>query len=356
MVEHSGAKVSSDALTGSESVSILVKSARRPWALDRLLDSLQENLVSWGETRIHVVDDRTEKKFLEKLQSKFPCVEFSSADPGLVQKKTKDLAYVSAWRAAVSKLETEYVFVLEDDQWLISPLDLRAQVEVLSTAGARSIFLSTGIDDFEGCVVAPLANGSHYHYFPNLLHEWLEQGNWVSGAWVAFLTQSGWVGRKLVSLATLSGISRVRQDMRSLALINPMCGAIYRRADWLHNWAAPMENINESKIIRRIVKSLANSSHPNRTRGFLTMPTPLIRTTYVSSISWRLGLDVDWELFNLVWSECWARDELPKPEGFEDWSPEELAHTLLVQVGLGAESAYRAWVQKFRALHGVSDR
>lgn len=355
MAEGSGARVSPDMMTGSRSISILIKSARRPWALDRLLDSLQENLVSWGQTHVHVVDDRTEKKFLDKLQGKFPSVEFSSADPGLERKNTKELSYVSAWRAAVSNMQTEYVLVLEDDQWLISTLDLRAQVEAMSTAGASSIFLSTGVDDFEGCMLAPLADGTTYNYFPNLLHEWLEQGKRVSGAWLAFLTQSSWVGRKLVSIATLLGLSRVRQDMRSLALINPMCGAIYRREEWLLNWAPPMENINESKIVSRIVRRLAKSSHPNRTRRFLTVSTPLIRTTYVSSISWRLGLDVDWELFNLIWSNSWAVGQLSKPDGLEDWSPEDLAETLSDHVGLAAESAYRAWVQKFQALHGVSE-
>ncbi|NQV72152.1 hypothetical protein HQ496_03440 [bacterium] len=155
--------------------------------------------------------------------------------------------------------------------------------------------------------------------------------------------------KKFISLASILAPTIFGKAWQSLAMVNPMCGAIYQRDHWLRIWSGGTSAINENLQISRILKDL---NHTRRPFSFLAVAREKsIETTFSSSISWSLGTDVDWVSFNRAWSEEWLSGNLPSPQGVSDWDSNHLAEMLENRLGPQQAKSYKDWVIKFKALH-----
>ncbi len=112
---------------------IFIKSFNRPFYLDRCLWSINQNIT--GPFRVTVLDDGTPKKYLEKIEQKYPEVriirsehyeeKIKAIEENLNQGKEIDgfKIPVKLWFDAV-KNGSEYCIVTEDDVWFTAKLNL----------------------------------------------------------------------------------------------------------------------------------------------------------------------------------------------------------------------------------------
>ena len=331
-------------------LSILIKSARRPWALARLLDSLEKYLKSREALNVIVVDDRTDQEFLDYLAARHPKVLFKSVGGKLSSKgKPESLPYVKSWHDTVSQMDTEFVMILEDDQWLISDIEISEYIESMLSFNSSLIFLSKSPEELIGCKTESVEGRQLSAYMPEILSRVISEDSKHDLLLARFLSMHGVLGRKFVAGATILSPRLVKESWASLAMVNPMCGVIYRREDWLENWKGDFKNINENRMISRAVSRLMAS--PSIGKHFLVPHTSQVKTTFVSSISWDLGTGVDWEACNLAFSHSWIRGDLAFPEGSQDWDAQALASIVRRSLGVEAQKKYLQWVQKFWAMH-----
>ena len=138
------------------SVDVIIKSSRRPWALDRLLRSLDKFLVSRNPVKIYCVDDRTDQRYLTELTRRYPNVDFSTRATWKENDRALGtLPYVEAWQRAVAQSQAEYVLVLEDDQWLGEPLNLDVCTQFMSSSGSWSLVLTEDASRLESAGLFP---------------------------------------------------------------------------------------------------------------------------------------------------------------------------------------------------------
>jgi hypothetical protein len=334
-----------------DGIAVIIKSSRRPWTLDRLLTSLRDNLINYEECEITVVDDRTEEKFISALKSRFPEVSFSNrAIWPEGQRLVRSLPYVVAWQTAVETCERKYILILEDDQWLTRKLDLRHCIDFMTRSKAWSLFLSSSSAELVDVNLWPTESDNFDHYLPRISADAeVSVRGIVKRLFVRLITSPNWFVKKLASLVLIMLSNYARKAWQSLAMINPMCGAIYQRQHWLRIWSGKFKYINENALISRILKDLRAARRPEE--ALAVSKQKFFATTFHSSISLTLGLEVDWSKFNKVWSEEWLLGNLQQAEGTEDWSSRHLAEILKRRLGENASSAYEEWVFKFGKLH-----
>lgn len=331
--------------------AVIIKSSRRPWALDRLLRSLELNLEHFNETKILVVDDRTKPKYLQRISEMYPNVDISFGTHENNQFQNLDsLPYVEAWKRAASSLSCEYILVLEDDQWINSPIPINEYLHFMRLHQCLSLFMSMQIEDAQNFEVSVDSNGLFLFYMPRLVQVARRKNkNFLQKIWLSFLTNPHFVGKKILALAMLLFPNIVVTQWRDIASINPMCGAIFKRSYWLKIWDGASKSINENLQISRIIKEIREL--PEHVIPIATTSMLQIDTTYVSSISWNLGLPVDWNLYNECWSTAWYTGELTPPEHNFDWEVSLLSEILRKCLGQNSANLYIDWVAKFRKMH-----
>jgi len=334
-----------------DTVAVIIKSSRRPWTLDRLLTSLRENLNGYEKCEIFVVDDRTDEKFLKALQLRFPEVNFDKrAIWPAGQGSPRSLPYVEAWKTAVEKCESEYFLILEDDQWLAHKLDLSECIDFVTRGNVWSLQLGISSASLVDANLSSTEWKGFDHYLPRIFSE---AGGSASGSLkrfvIRFYTSPNWFVKKMAGLVMILFPNSSRLAWQSLAMVNPMCGAVFQRSHWLEIWRGNFISIQENLPISRIVKKLWATSRPEV--ALAVAKQKMFKTTFNSTISLTLGTDVNWDSFNRVWSEEWLRGNLHHPTGDRDWSSSDLARILDFKLGEHASSSYREWVVRFGELH-----
>jgi hypothetical protein len=132
-------------------MNIYIKSFNRPFYLERCIASLYLNLK--GEFKIIVLDDGTLKKYIKKLQLKYGEVEFrySNADDYkfelLRQEKFDEIKknYIEPykfWVNEISKEENDFFFLLEDDTWITTEINLNEIYDVIKNNNTALLMMS----------------------------------------------------------------------------------------------------------------------------------------------------------------------------------------------------------------------
>ncbi len=114
-------------------MNIYIKSFNRPFYLERCIQSIKFNVS--GDFRIVVLDDGTQKKYLDELKRRHPDILFrhSGADDDkyeLVRLKKYDLVrqrYIEPsrfWMNEIEREESSYFILLEDDTWFVEQLNV----------------------------------------------------------------------------------------------------------------------------------------------------------------------------------------------------------------------------------------
>lgn len=114
-------------------VDIFIKSFNRPYYLDRCLSSILSSVK--GEYSIHILDDGTPEKYLDKIQKKYPFVKITKSENYLEKTKAIEENLSSGkeingfqiptnlWINAI-KNASKYVIVIEDDVWVTRKIDV----------------------------------------------------------------------------------------------------------------------------------------------------------------------------------------------------------------------------------------
>ncbi len=104
-------------------MDIVIKSYNRAYLLDRVLFSVYKH-VEGGLGRIIVLDDGTPKKYLDRIQDKYPDVVIKlSPNYAAKQAGKKFGAPVQFWRDEIQEVSDNFL-LLEDDIWLVDDVNL----------------------------------------------------------------------------------------------------------------------------------------------------------------------------------------------------------------------------------------
>lgn len=331
-------------------VDVIIKSSRRPWALDRLLKSLDTFLVSKDPVKIYCVDDRTDQRFLTELMHRHPNVDFSTSAIWKESDQSRGtLPYVEAWQRAVSRSRAEYVLVLEDDQWLCETLNLDVCSSFMSSSGAWSLVLTEDASRLESAKLIPSHNPSFQFYLPTSLDRSMGRPLSVTRFFLDFISSDKFIIQKVHGLLTLLIPRATEKQWRSIAKINPMCGALFLRSHWSHLWGGRIPRINENIMISRALRLLRQD--PNPERKLAIGSKRLFETTFLSTVSLTLGTEVDWDKFNQTWSEAWLEGGLKSRPSSADWDFATLRDIIQKAHGVSAAAAYEKWCSEFAGLH-----
>lgn len=331
-------------------VEILIKSSRRPWALDRLLESLAQNLVRRDNIRTFVVDDRTPKHYLDKLTDKHSeVIIWESSRRSKLGNPGADAPYVENWRLFGSESEAKYLFVLEEDQWLTQELDLVELAKFMDEKKFLVTQLSMASQEIVGAQVNATSSILWDSFIPKGFASFQDSGllNLLVRSWASFVCSPSAVNRKIFGGLSVLLPSLPRSHWVPLAMANPIAGALFNRQYWLSLWRPGQTKINENLQITRALKEISGVAKGKT--FFASGNQRYFETSYVSSISLDLGLELDWPHLNSIWSERWLRGEFPNPAANADWDATVLAQ-MLSESNIDP-SSYLEWVRRFRLLH-----
>lgn len=332
-------------------LGIIIKAGRRPWALERLLESLSRYCADFDKFQTLVIDDRSQWSHREALRERFPDVDWThNAVWDNPKSSLKHLPYVEAWKRGVASLDTNYVLILEDDQWLARPLNLSSGLEALHKLSGLTLNLGTGSEGLHNCEVGRTGYEGFDWYLPRVgLLGAVRSGRVRRSPIEKLLSSPNWILRKISALTALVWPTGAASTWKTLAMVNPMCGAIYEREHWLAAWRGAHKQILENRQIDRIWRTIEKRSFGSE--FLLTSVKPAFQTTYVSSMSLALGYQIDWAEINSALAEAWFQGAFPQPVGSEDWDSEALARIIEKRVSGRQASIYRDWVVSFRQLH-----
>ena len=332
-------------------LAVIIKSSRRPWALERLLGSLGQHLKSIEFPDVTIVDDRTDPQHLKLLQERFPWVRFGDPSDWSVSHKSSTLPYVEAWRRAVSSCNEPYVLILEDDQWLCQDLDLDEALRAIEFNSALSLNMSSGLKDLSAVESFVLNNSPYVGILPKTLSD-RNLASLIRSPFVKMVTAPTPLPRKVSAGLMLIWPSLFRQLWRSLASVNPMAGVIYDKNHWLHLWSGQIPWINENLMISRTISRLRESGFPRN--AVLQSNENLFKTSFVSTASLTLGTGVDWPAINNEISQIWYSGQLQIPESCVDWDAGIFAQIISASLGTTMSAEYIDWCGKFQRLHKAS--
>ena len=116
-------------------MDIIIKSFNRPYYLDRCIQSIYLNCIGY-DFKIMVLDDGTPKKYLDKLQDKYPDIVilksefYSHKSEFCEQGKKPDVMEIPLdfWIDSV-KNASEYFVLLEDDIWINQKVDFDKMIQ-----------------------------------------------------------------------------------------------------------------------------------------------------------------------------------------------------------------------------------
>ena len=332
------------------SVDVIIKSSRRPWALDRLLRSLDKFLVSRNPVKIYCVDDRTDQRYLTELTRRYPNVDFSTRATWKENDRALGtLPYVEAWQRAVAQSQAEYVLVLEDDQWLCEPLNLDDCTHFMSSSGAWSLVLTEDASRLKSAKLFPSPKPNFGFYLPTILERSIEKPFSLTRFFLDFITSDRLIIQKAHGLLSTLIPQATGKQWQSIAQINPMCGAIFLKSHWSHLWGGRIPRINENIMIGRALRLLRHDLKPKQKLAIGSKK--LFETTYLSSVSLTLGTDVDWDKFNRAWSNAWLEGGLRSPRRAGDWDFAVLHGIIQKEHGQVGAEAYEKWCSDFAILH-----
>ena len=313
--------------------------------MDRLLGSLRKHLFDYENFAITVVDDGTEKTFLEYLSKIYPEVLFLQLSEGVPpDTNCNNLRYVTGWRNFFFSCQAKYVLLLEEDQWLVRPLDLYRPLAFMEKTSARVLQLIWPDNRIEGASIFTNDSCEFSTYLPSFIANATKRSpRWcISGLVTSPL-------RVVPALASLLTRKVAALHWRSLAMVNPIAGAIFTTSHWLALWKHPQRRINENIQISRALQEIRHSKTPNR---FLASSKhQFFYTTYSSSSSSALQSGIHWDRVNFVLSTRWMNGHLQTPPDTMDWSEGEFEEIIEEELGPLFSSAYRTWVSRFKQMH-----
>ena len=336
-------------MTDSQSPSspkIFIKSARRPWALDRLLTSIWENVDGIKAEDVVVMDDRTESIYLEELKNRHPGIRIEDLSRASPKSKwfRKEPLYISGWRQTIQRDAGEFFMLIEDDCWVTSKLPLDQIIESmgsqrLDTVSLLDQHLEKYIpvqDPSPGSlqrVTTPAATQSR----SSVLRRF---------AYMAFLSRSPFgraLGLFLVTTKLLEGF-----EWTNAAVANTISGSVFRTSWWLKLWGDFQHRVDDNvqnRIAHRVLLE-----HPQVESPLALAGKMVVRTSYRTSVS-ASHKGINFEIANRVLSNHWLTGDIEVDET-GDWSVSQIVNILEADSeSKPFANRYEDWCEEFYKIH-----
>ncbi len=319
-------------------MDIIVKSFNRPYYLERCLRSIERFII--GEYTIRVLDDGTPPEYLDKIQKLFPLVQIFRSP--LYEQKVLALGRhiagekkfdqftipISFWKEQISHC-TSVFLLLEDDIWLVEPVDLTFFQQQMMSSQLATVKLS-----------------------------WLGNPRLVPGRRIALapnleeLVPEIPLATKLIFLNKL----RVRSVLFRLGLLKlfkpdleyqlplyalySVAAAFFDKSYWLYLWEDSQTSIDEAQQLRRAVQWW--QQHQPR---FAKTQQEVTRTSFITSATNMFpGVDLDIFRFNYHLNNAWLRGEVDVMRNFPRDLPEDYLRTFL-DAAQDSNSTYQEWLR-----------
>ena len=170
-----------------------------------------------------MIDDRTHSSHLEALRQRFPNIDWThNAVWDSPKASLKSLPYIEAWKRGVSSLDTKYVLILEDDQWLAHPFNLSLALEVIYKLNALTLNLGTGSEDLHNCEVGRTGYEDFDWYLPRVGQFGVSSGHLHRSPVERLLSSPNWILRNLSALLGIVWQAEATSAWKTLAMVNPM--------------------------------------------------------------------------------------------------------------------------------------
>ncbi len=322
---------------------ILIKSFNRPFYLDRCLQSIQ-NFVR-GEYSVIILDDGTPKKYLDKIQEKFPDVEIRLSEqyPEKIKAIEENLQSgkeidgfkipTELWKDAV-KNASDYVLVTEDDVWFTQEINLE---KVAQQMQQNQITLTKLGWQGNNHRIEGKENLTH------LLDIIPTQELFTANPWIMDL----FIYNKLKIFSILYRFGKVdNYTIGKYWQLNSIMMGLWCKDYWLHVWKDAEGKVDEKQQLRNAATWL----HKNKNNKNLIAQakTEVMKTTFQSSATAsyhdQVGFDVSY--FNHLINQAWYEDTFDSlinfPKDFSlDYFDLFLDHKI-------EKETFHLWVEKFK--------
>ncbi len=327
-------------------MDVLVKSFFRPYYLARCLHSLEQFMK--GSYRVHVLDDGTPERYLEKIRAMFPDVSITRSgrhahkSAAIERHVTRGEAFgahalpVDMWTRAVQACSTHFL-MLEEDSWLVGEMEADALLRYADDQRVACLKLGWNNN--------PRVGGRTENKAGSLFQLITERPMVTHPTVARMMLTNRWVR---AATARLGGpLERARLSFYPLYSVS---SAIFDRLYWLYVWHNAPDHVNENAQLLRALAWLR--AHPESQYARLSQER--VHTSFITTSYGRLRLyPFDMLRLNHWLNEAWLAGRLDARAGL----PGDFDVAALKEIVAAAGDPrcrvedWEAWMAHFRALH-----
>ena len=285
---------------------ILIKSFKRPYLLDFTIQSIKKNVS--GNYFIVVVDDGTPERYLIKLSEKYPDIKIiksayhsmkSKSDKTFLNYNKNIILPHTDWLNVIKKYSNDYVFILEDDQFITHKLDLESIKNILSSN--KLMFLHFNVLNRFLDNNSKISNNIYYYNSKILLFKCLK---------FIFFTSRYYVIKKFRSILSRVNIKNFTFNFKRHALpiydLYIISGVIYDKRYYIDCNINCKDELDEFAQLNQAVsynlKCLGNVY-------FGMTIEQKVKTSFCSTVlSGSRGVDFNPQLFNQILNNYWYKE------------------------------------------------
>lgn len=325
---------------------IFIKSYNRIFYLDRCIASIYQ-LVE-GEYQITVLDDGTPKKYLDKLQEKYPNIQvkYSQSYPQKAKAVEENALYgkkidsfnipTDLWRNA-AKTASEYFIMTEDDVWFTEKInvnELAHQAKENKVALLKLGWLNNYKDD----------KWVHLLGINETLMATQPKDLFLSHPFIMDLFFYN--KYKFFTLGYKLKIFDNYTKLKYWALNSILMG-FWHKDYWNFVWKDAQRKVDEKQQLRNA--AIYYRKHKNNPHFIARLNKEVMRTTFQSSATnsyHEYGFDFDVNVFNHLISEAWYEEDFDVMQNFpKDFSTDYWERFIEHKINT---AEFRKWVEQFK--------
>lgn len=323
--------------------SILIKSFNRPFYLDRCLESIFLNVE--GNFSVSILDDGTQKKYLDRIIEKYPNVNirlsehYNEKQKLIGEQKEIDgfTIPVKLWKSEVEK-STDYVLVTEDDVWFTQKVNLDELTAEMKKNRSSLIHLGwLGKKDME---IVGQSDRQSIQYYD--LSDIFSSNQFVMDALI-------YNKFKLFSILYKLGLVSNKTKTKYWKLNSILMG-LWQREYWLYVWKDSDGRVDEKEQLRNAAVWL--SRHKKNKKLIAKTTGERMKTTFQSSATnsyHKYGNEFDANRFNRLINEVWYNGEFDPMENYPaDFESGYFEKFLEDDTQI---ENFRKWVKKFKEVY-----
>ncbi|WP_313373405.1 hypothetical protein [Chishuiella sp.] len=322
-------------------MNILIKSYYRPHLLDRCLRSIYEKIVDVNDLKITVLDDGTPQKYLDKINQKYPQVDFKFSnyrDEKIIkiqnhldgiQKYHDTRIPTDLWYDAIEE-SSEILIITEDDVWFVDNFNMNFYVKEMKKFGIHILKMGRDITETKNY---ELTEKIAYHNPKYIIKS--------HKVYSLLLNNSFNLRNNLMKYNLLP--KYWRNELWKMYDI-PM--AMTRKDYLLHIWKDKYKRVVEDL---QLVNAVSWDFKTNGKHKYTLLKNRVMDTTVRSSASFNsFNIQDNFDLikFNYILNELWYNDEFNEYENYpKDFSVDYIYDILLKKENKEFADKWKKWTQ-----------